>query len=460
MVRIAAWDERAQHDTIGDGMQTVRQHARKVACVAGISLALLVSGATAVVPQSMASLPALAPAQALAAPYPDTPNSAWYVAGGYVDYVTSRGLMAGYADTGLFGPEDTVTRAQACAVILRWADPSDLSTKVPSEYGTVTSFSDVPVGQWYTSAVEYCRAIGVVTGDRDASGNPLGTFRPDDPVTREELAAMMQRLAAATYGASGGSGLSGFADAGAISAWAREAMSWACANGVLTGDTSTGVPMANPKRNATRAQFAKMVTVLFRDVVAGAPAPSKPPAGGTGDEAKPGAGAAPGTQSPSKPSEGSGTQAGKPAEKTWHETKPAWDEQVLVKATWDEQVLVKEAWDEQVLVKDAWDEQVLVSEEWWEQVIVGSHYVCHYDGYIAYTDEELTSHLKELIQQGVNITSYYVDYDYETVHHPDEYETVHHGAEYKTVHHEAEYKTVHHEAEYRTVHHDAEGYWS
>ena len=256
MVRIAAWDERAQHDTIGDGMQTVRQHARKVACVAGISLALLTSGAAAVAPHGMATL--LAPAQALAAPYPDTSDSAWYVTGGYVDYVTSQGLMAGYADTGLFGPEDTVTRAQVCTVILRWADPADRSTRVPSEYGTVTGFSDVPAGQWYTSAVEYCRAIGVVTGDRDASGNPLGTFRPDDPVTREELAAMMQRLAAATRGASGGSGLSGFADAGAISAWARDAMSWACANGVLTGDTSTGAPMANPGRNATRAQFAKM----------------------------------------------------------------------------------------------------------------------------------------------------------------------------------------------------------
>lgn len=441
-------------------MQTARQHVRKATCAAGISLALLASGAAAVTPQGVGAWEQLAPVQALAASYPDTPDSTWYVTGGYIDYVTSQGLMGGYADTGLFGPEDTVTRAQVCAVILRWADPSDLSTKVPSKYGAVTSFSDVPAGQWYTSAVDYCRAIGVVTGDRDASGNPLGTFRPDDPVTREELSAMMQRLAAAACGASGGSGLSRFADAGAISAWAREAVSWACANGILTGNTSTGVPMANPWQNATRAQFAKMATVLFRDVVAGAPAPSKPSAGGTGDEAKPGAGAAPGAQSPSKPSGGSGAQAGKPAEKTWHETKPAWDEQVLVKATWDEQVLVSEAWDEQVLVKDAWDEQVLVSEEWWEQVVVGSHYVCHYDGYIAYTDEELTSHLKELIQQGVKITSYYVDYDYETVHHPDEYETVHHDAEHTTVHHDAEYTTVRHEAEYRTVHHDAEGYWS
>ena len=101
-----------------------------------------------------------------------------------------------------------------------------------------------------------------------------------------------------------------------------------------------------------------------------------------------------------------------------------------------------------------------MSEEWWEQAVVGAHYVCHYDGYIAYTDEELEAHLWELIQQSVKITSYYVDYDYETVYHPDEYETVHHDAEYTTVHHEAEYRTVHHEAEYRTVHHDAEGYWA
>ena len=415
-------------------MQTTQQHARTLACAVGISLALLASGAAAIAPQGATTLSALAPAQALAAPcYPDTPADAWYVAGGYVDYVTSQGLMSGYADTGLFGPEDTVTRAQVCTVILRWADPSDLSTKVPSEYGTATSFSDVPAGRWYTSAVEYCRAIGVVTGDRDASGLPLGTFRPEDPVTREELAAMLQRLAAATCGAPGDSGLSGFADAGAISPWAREAVSWACANGVLAGDTSTGVPMANPWRDATRAQFAKMATVLFRDVVTGAPAPSRPSTGG--------AAAAPDAPSSGSASSGSGSAPSKPAEKTWHEAKPAWDEQVLV----------REAWDEQVLVKDAWDEQVLVSEEWWEQAVVGAHYVCHYDGYIAYTDEELEAHLWELIQQGVKITSYYVDYDYETVYHPDEYETVHH---------DAEYTTVHHEAEYRTVHHDAKGYWA
>lgn len=125
----------------------------------GISLALLAVGAAMVAPQDARALSALAPAHALAAPYPDTSDTAWYIAGSYIDYVTSRGLMAGYADTGLFGPEDTVTRAQVCAVILRWADPSDQSTKVPSEYGTVTNFTDVLTGRWYTSAVEYCRAL-------------------------------------------------------------------------------------------------------------------------------------------------------------------------------------------------------------------------------------------------------------------------------------------------------------
>lgn len=54
----------------------------------------------------------------------------------------------------------------------------------------------------------------------------------------------------------------------------------------------------------------------------------------------------------------------------WIETKPAWDEQVLVKEAYDEQVLVKEAYDEQILVKEAWDETILVSPEegHWEPV--------------------------------------------------------------------------------------------
>ena len=89
-------------------MQTARQHARKVTCAAGISLALLASGAAAVTPQGAGAWKQFTPVQALAAPYPDTPDSAWYVAGGYIDYVASQGLMGGYADTGLFGPEDTI----------------------------------------------------------------------------------------------------------------------------------------------------------------------------------------------------------------------------------------------------------------------------------------------------------------------------------------------------------------
>ena len=112
---------------------------------------------------------------------------------------------------------------------------------------------------------------------------------------------------------------------------------------------------------------------------------------------------------------------------------------------------MKATWDEQVLVSEAWDEQVLVSEEWQEQVVTGWHNVFFYDGYVAYTDEDTFAHAMELDQQGVTVTSWYAEPDYETVHHPDEYETVHH---------DAEYKTVHHEAEYTTVHHDAEGYWA
>ena len=184
--------------------------------------------------------------------YPDVPLDSWVVQGGYIDTVSCLSLMTGYSN-GNFGPNDAVTRGQVATVIYRYAT---------SDYqggGTSTTFSDVPSGAYYTAAVEWCYANGIVTGYGDT-----GTFGPENAVTREELATMLARFAA-WYGISTTEGdTSSFPDAASISDFAKEAVGWCNARGIMTGDSVTH--NANPKDGATRAQMAKMLAVFVTDV--------------------------------------------------------------------------------------------------------------------------------------------------------------------------------------------------
>ena len=94
-----------------------------------------------------------------------------------IETVTELGLMNGVGD-GRFGPDDTLNRAMVVTVLSRIA---------PVEAQASAGFTDVAVGAWYEQAVNWGAAAGIVTGYDD------GTFRPTDPVTREQLAALLYR---------------------------------------------------------------------------------------------------------------------------------------------------------------------------------------------------------------------------------------------------------------------------
>lgn len=126
-------------------------------------------------------------------------------------------------------------------------------------------FEDVSAGAWFAGAVEWCQKQGIVTGDM-SEGKPVGTFRPDDPVTREELAAMVYRYASLCGEGQGASDLGGFPDAADASEFAVEALGWCYRFGIITGHASSG--LLKPGDVATRAQLAKILTVLVRDVLA------------------------------------------------------------------------------------------------------------------------------------------------------------------------------------------------
>lgn len=195
----------------------------------------------------------------------------------WLQYVYENGIMTGYKDANgedarLFGPDDSVTRGQVATILFRCANPDDASTDDPSSFGTVSSFSDVPANAYYTSAIEWCKRMGIVVGDTDGSGAALGTFRPEDAVSRQELATMLFRFANAmdsgnSAGDFDGAAFRAMPDAGDVASYASDAMGWCYAHGILTGSKTSEGALLLPEDFATRAQMAKMITVTMRDVL-------------------------------------------------------------------------------------------------------------------------------------------------------------------------------------------------
>ena len=188
--------------------------------------------------------------------FSDIEVGAWYI--GYVGDVASSGIITGYTDadgvTRTFGPDDTLTRGQVATMLWRLAGS-------PSASGT-NRYSDVPSDQFYSTAVQWASEKGIVNGDKDAYGNLLGTFRPNDSVTREEFATMLYRYATKAGFGSGSGNIWSFPDAGNVQYYAVDAMAWCNAKGIITGDLATNPARLNPQSTATRAQAAKMMSVF------------------------------------------------------------------------------------------------------------------------------------------------------------------------------------------------------
>ena len=112
----------------------------------------------------------------------------------------------------------------------------------------------MPANQWYSDAVSWAAANGIVEGYGG------GKFGPNDPITREQMAAILYRYCAfKAYDTSESADISRYDDAGSVSSWAREAMSWANGAGLITGMTGTTLA---PRETATRAQVA-MILMRF-----------------------------------------------------------------------------------------------------------------------------------------------------------------------------------------------------
>ncbi len=204
-------------------------------------------------------LAAMAPTSAQAASFRDVPSGQWYTS--WVDQASDQGLMSGFTDpatgrpTGYFGPDEPLTRAQVATVLWRMAGG-------PSSGHA--SFPDVERGSWYDAPVAWCVKAGVVTGY--TSGPDRGYFRPDRPVTRQELATMVHRYAkyaGMDVADPDPSAFRSTTDWRTVDSWASEALTWTAAAGVLSGvDNHDGTYSVVPFGTATRAMAAKVFVVL------------------------------------------------------------------------------------------------------------------------------------------------------------------------------------------------------
>ena len=186
------------------------------------------------------------PAGAAAAEvYQDVPSGHW--ASDYIARVAEQGLMVGTSDT-TFAPEETITRAMFVTILARYA-------KAETDNNAETAFTDVPAGQYYTGAVAWAAANGIV------NGTSAVTFAPNDPVTREQMAALLYRAMRFLGNKCPQDGkLDAFSDASALSDWAVEGMIWAAGAGLFGGFEDGTL---RPQETATRAQAAKVFCVLL-----------------------------------------------------------------------------------------------------------------------------------------------------------------------------------------------------
>lgn len=169
-----------------------------------------------------------------------------------IDFAVTHGLFSGMSAT-TFKPDTAMTRAMLVTVLWRYAGE-------PIE-GT-NSFTDVPNGTWYTAAVTWAAHNGVVAG----VGN--NKFNPDGKITREQMAAILYRYAKSNgIDTSKRTNLSSFPDSGKISGYAKEALQWAVAEGLVNGSTEGGITYLQPQGNATRAQVAAILMRFIQNVV-------------------------------------------------------------------------------------------------------------------------------------------------------------------------------------------------
>ena len=177
--------------------------------------------------------------------FQDVPDNAWFAP--FVYDLAGQGILNGRSDT-IFDPDGNITRGEF-AKILAYASQDDLS-----QYKGTSNFADSK-GHWSETNINWAYQNGIVKGQSET------TFAPNAKITRQEMAVMIKRYAdykgidlpksnqAVT-----------FVDDGKIAAWAKAEVTAMQQAGIINGRPGN---LFDPEGNASRAEAAKMISVLL-----------------------------------------------------------------------------------------------------------------------------------------------------------------------------------------------------
>lgn len=168
-------------------------------------------------------------------PFIDITAGVWYYDAVMEAY--EAGVVAGMtADT--FVPGGIATRAQVVTMLHRMAGKPASST--------TAKFEDL-TQNYYKDAVNWAAEQGIVSGFSETR------FAPDNAITREQLVAILYRMAGSPET---DFSLQKYTDAGAVQSWARDAMAWAVEQGIMAGFEDATL---RPQNKATRAQVCAIL---------------------------------------------------------------------------------------------------------------------------------------------------------------------------------------------------------
>lgn len=181
------------------------------------------------------------PAHAAEKVYPDTTG---HYAADAISAWSEYGVLEGYLD-GSFRPDGKITRAEMATVLNRVMGYQNKAEN---------TFTDLPQGQWYTDYLLRAAAEGVF------KGNPDGTMKPNEPITRQEAFAALSRV----LNMAESEKATGFKDDASIADWARGYVSAMKQAGYIQGDQKGNIRAGDP---ITRAEVVTILNKMARGFV-------------------------------------------------------------------------------------------------------------------------------------------------------------------------------------------------
>lgn len=167
-----------------------------------------------------------------------------------IDLLASKLIITGTSDTA-FSPAQKVTRAEFAALITRSLGLAATSSGA--------AFTDVSANAWYADAIHTAAAAGLITGYTD------GSFKPNSPITRQEMASILSKAmkyTGATLTADPAR-LAKFSDAADIAAWSQSAVEEIAAAGIIQGRADGSFA---PQMSATRAEAVTMLEKTLKSL--------------------------------------------------------------------------------------------------------------------------------------------------------------------------------------------------